>query len=201
MPRRYTFTREQLNAFLQRFNDNKLFRHAYFDTSKTVVTPQIVSIGTNDNVVSIINPDGNPTFDPADVTTSGDVKAAFHDALSHNFKADVPRSVYDFIIQNTEFYEPGAAVGGAGGAGGGNPTTGPGTSPNRSLWGTPSTPGSTTGDPTAAAAAPTAESDPYTFSSSPGRRNRKVRRTRRNRRNNRKTRRSTRRYRTKQNRY
>ena len=198
MPRRYTFTREQLNDFLQQFNDNKLFRHAYFDTSKTVVTPQIVSIGTNDNVVSIINRDGNPTFDSEDVTTSVDVKAAFHDALSHNFKADVPRSVYDFIRQNTEFYEPGAAVGGAGGAGGGNPTTGPGTSPNRSLWGTPSTPGSTTGDPTAAAAAAAvAGNDPYTFSSSPGRRNRKVRRTRRNRRN----RRNTRRYRTKQNRY
>lgn len=199
MPRRYTFTREQLNAFLQQFNAKKLYRHAFFDTAKTVVTPQIVRIGTNENVISIINPDGLPTFDPADVTTSVDVKAAFHDALSHNFKADVPRSVYDFIIQNTEFYEPGAAVGGAGGAGGaggGNPTTGPGTSPNRSLWGTPSTPGSTTGDPTAAAAAPTAESDPYTFSSSPGRRNRKVRRTRRNRKN-----RKTRRYRTKQNRY
>lgn len=195
MSRRYTFTSEQLNAFLELFNKNKLFRHAYFNTAKTVVTPQIVSIGTDHNVVSIINPDGNPTFDPADVSTSADVKAAFHDALSHNFKDDVPRSVYDFIRQNTEFYEPGAAVGGAGGP---NPTTGPGTSPNRGLWGTPSTPGSTTGDPTAAAAV--AGNDPYTFSSSPGRRNRKVRRTRRTRRN-RRNRRNTRRYRTKQNRY
>ena len=197
MPRRYTFTRDQLNTFLEQFNAKKLFRHAFFDTSKTLVTPQIVSVGTNDNVISIINPDGFPTFDPADVTTSSVVKSAFHDAMSHNFKADGPRSVYDFIIQHTEFYEPGAAVGGAGGAGGGDPTTGPGTSPSNSLWGTPD---STSGAPTAAAAssAAKAESPPYTFSNSPGRRNRKSRRTRRN---HRKFRRGTRRYRTKQNRY